>query len=373
MRRLLSACLGLAMVFTGLVGCGTISIPQVAAQGTTIMIPVPDGFGAGFGRVLNQYVDPASHTSIPPDLNSPLEDFQRGELLFALRTGPTLAGSSLVTYLPVRFITRVHIDEATGAALPAPGESYLSFGTPVQAGQTLALVDIPYVTQPGTYYVFAERWKRSPTSPYQFAPLSPVIIEGGYAGWNPWLSWADWTNNDSRSDRGFEIRVVASSHGASFHEPPRGFNKWSANQNYAWREFSEDLEYLMPHPKLRIWIGNPPTFPAAFEATLAYPAGKLEITGATLGRRHRSGGLVSVSTETDSGTSCETPGTAQISLVDPERLTQWVDVVYRIRDFEDCGRAVPGDFSIVTGSPKAYDPDGSPISPIFYLDPEYSF
>ena len=372
MRTTLSSLFGLALASLWLVGCGMVSIPRVAAQGTTIMIPVPDGFGAGFGRVLNQNVDPTTHISTPPDPNSPLEDFQRGELLFALRTGPT-SGSSLVTYLPVRFITRVHLDEATGAALPTTGEFYLSFGTPVQTGQTLALVDIPYVTDPGTYYVFVERWKRSPNAPYDFEQLPPVTIETGYFGWNPWLSWANWTNNNSHSDRGFEIRVVASSHGALFHEPPIGFNKWNGNMNYAWREFTLDLEYLVPHPKLRIWIGNPSTleYPAAWEITLEYPAGKLEITGAALGRRHLSGGLVSVSDATGSPSSCGAPGTTRISLVDPERQTQWVDVVYRLRDFAGCGTAVLSDFTAVEGSLKAYNVEGNPIASIVYFDPKY--
>ena len=59
--------------------------------------------------------------------------------------------------------------------------------------------------------------------------------------------------------------------------------------------------------------------------------------------------------------------------MDPDRQTQYVDVVYRLRDFEDCGRAAPGDFTAVAESQKAYDVDGNPIAAFAYLDPEYSF
>jgi hypothetical protein len=247
----------------------------------------------------------------------------------------------------------------------------------VQSGQTVAIVDVPYNTPPDTYYVFMERWKRNyPQAPSYFVKLPAAMIPAGYSGTVPWLAWADWTGGTSRPDAPLEIRVVASSIGSAlFDGTPRGFDKWNFNGNYSWRQYTEDLRYLVPHPKLRIWIGNPSTleYPAAWELTLAYPAGKVEITGAALGRRHRSGGLVSVSAVTDSTSTCGAPGTTRISLVDPERQTQWVDVVYRLRDFAGCGPAIPGDFTAEAGSHKAYNLDGNPIVPIAYFDPEYSF
>jgi hypothetical protein len=245
----------------------------------------------------------------------------------------------------------------------------------VQSGQTVAIVDIPYDTPPNIYYVFMERWKRDPEAPSFFVEQAPVDIPAGTFGTLPWLAWADWTGGTSRPDWPLEIRVVASSYGSFFDATPRGFDKWNFNGSYSWRQYTDDLGYLVPHPKLRIWIGNPSTleYPAAWEITLAYPAGKLEITGATLGRRNRSGGLVSVSAATGSTSSCSDPGTTRISLIDPDRQTQWVDVVYRLRNFANCGRAVPGDFTAMAGSQKAYNVDGNPIVPIAYLDPEYSF
>jgi hypothetical protein len=308
-------------------------------------------------------------------IDLPKEDFQRGELLFALWTGPTIDGSTFITYLPVRFVTRVNLDQATGAALPAAGDPYDNVGTPVEVGQTVALVDIPEGTSPGTRFVFVERWKRNAAPPHDFEKLPPVIIETGYFGWNPWLSWADWTNGNSHSDRGFELRILTSTQGPRFLDPFRGFDQNRANLNYAWRQFGSDLSYLVPNPKLRIWIGDPSTSenPAAWEATLSFPAGKLEITGATIGRRHLSGALVRVTTETGADPGCQDPGMARISLVDPDRLTGWVDVVYRLRDFEGCGRADINDFEVETGWPKAYGTDGETISAFAYPDPGYSF
>ena len=49
-----SQILGAAVLVGGLsFGCGSYSVPMVAAEGTTIMIPVPNGYGAGFSRVIS--------------------------------------------------------------------------------------------------------------------------------------------------------------------------------------------------------------------------------------------------------------------------------------------------------------------------------
>ncbi|MFI5216558.1 MAG: hypothetical protein ACHQ3O_08430, partial [Candidatus Limnocylindria bacterium] len=162
-----------------------------------------------------------------------------------------------------------------------------------------------------------------------------------------------------------------SEHGPLFHDPTWGFDRW--NGDYSFLNHTEDLKHLVPNLKLRIWIGDYSTltFPAAWEITLAYPACKIEVTGAALGRIHLSGGLVSVST-TGSPSDCSVPGTARISMIDPDRLTHWVDVVYRLRDFANHGRATVGDFSQAV-PPKAYEVNGNSIAPIAFLDPEYSF
>jgi hypothetical protein len=375
MRSLLSAFLGVGIASGALLGCGTFSLPRVAARGTTIMIPVPDGFGAGFGRALNDAlpvgpaVDPGE-IDVPLASNPFLDDLQRGELLFALREGST-DGSPLHTYLPVRYATRVHAEESSRRVLPAEGDSFYPIGTPAEVGQTVAFVDIPSETDPGTYYVFVERWKRNevPQPTNRFAQLAPVMF-----GSTPWLSWAGFNYSFSQPNVGMKLHVVDSGHGELFHEATHGFDKWFVDGSYSAGIYGQDLDLLIPSPKLRIWLGNPnsPNYPAAFELTLQYPAGKLEITGATLGNLHRSGALVGL-TKTESPEDCAGPGSAHISLVDPERRTQWIEVAYRLRDFEQCGRAGPDDFEVVPESLKAYDLDGTAITAVAYPDPVYSY
>jgi len=375
MRRMLSAFLGLGVAASGLAGCGTFSLPRVAAKGTTIMIPVPDGFGAGFGRVLNDElpfgpsVDPAT-ISVPFASNTLIDDHQRGELLFALREGSNVS-SNLVTYLPVRYAGRVHADEVSRRVLPAEGDSFYPIGTPAEVGQTVAFIDIPYATQPGTYYVFVERWKRKQNPTNVFEKIAPVVFHGT----TPWLSWAGFTGyGTSHPTIGMKLHVVDSGHGELFHEATHGFDKWFVDGGYYGGIYGGDLDQLIPSPKLRIWLGNPysPNYPAAFELTLQYPAGKLEIMGATLGNLHRSGALVGLS-KAESPAGCGGTGSAHISLVDPEQRTQWIEVVYRLRDFGGCGRAVPSDFTIVPESLKAYDPSGNAIGAVAYRDDVYSF
>lgn len=378
MQHASSWILGLGLLGLVLPGCGTFSVPRVAANGTTIMIPVPDGFGSGFGRALNQNLagptDPGTIFIPDPDPDSPLEDFQRGELLFALHAGSS-PESTLVTYLPVRYITRVHLDEGSSAALPAPGESYISGGTNPQTGQVVALVDVPRDVDPDTYYIFMERWRRNdPPNDDNFVQLPPPQIGSPPL---PWLSWAGFAGATPSPDAPMEIQIVESSvTGSLFNDAVWGFDKWFGN--YGWRNFTADLDSLIPRPKLRIWIENPspppgtPKRPAAWEYTIQYTSGKIEILGAELGALHRSGGIVSVSPATGSPASCSSTSTATISLVDPDQGSIWVDLVYRLRDFDDCGRAGSADFAEV--SVKAYKVDGSAIAaPYAYIDFYSSF
>ena len=370
MRTTLSGSLGLALSILGLAGCGTYSVPRFAVKGTTIMFPVPDGFGAGFGRALNDTlvfgdINPGDN---PVDFNAPHEDFQRGELLFALREEPSTS-SARITYLPVRYVTRVHADESSGAALP---EEYDNAGTPVQTGQIVAFVDIPYIgpeqLPAGTYYVFVERWRRSSSGSPHFVQLTPTSIN--HNGWpTPWVGWAALS-----PDQGIKLRIVDQSgagEGEFFHQPAIGFDKWAGS--YSSHDHAEDLDRLVPNLKLRIWIGNPQTdtYPAAWEMELAYPVGKFEVIGASLGRNHRSGSLVTMSTTGSPSGPCQGSGTARISMIDPDQHTFWVDLVYKLRS-PACGRATVSDFTLV-GSPKVYDIDGNPISLPPYIDPVYSF
>jgi hypothetical protein len=108
--------------------------------------------------------------------------------------------------------------------------------------------------------------------------------------------------------------------------------------------------------------------------TLRYPTGKIEVTGAELGTLHRSGGFVAVTPAASTPGDCNALGTARVSAVDPDQKAAWVNVVYRLLDFTNCGRAGPSDFTVVADSYKAYDEDGNAINePYAYLDTNYSF
>ena len=95
------------------VACGTKPIPMIAVAGTTVTIPIPDGFPTGFGRVVagSSAADPLS--SVPAfSAASPLEDPQRGELLFSLLD----SNGTHLRYLPVAYITRVHMSPQSRSA-----------------------------------------------------------------------------------------------------------------------------------------------------------------------------------------------------------------------------------------------------------------
>jgi len=215
-----------------------------------------------------------------------------------------------------------------------------------------------------------ERSRRNYPALSQFVKLDPVTFSSGTVPWLAWAGLSPWGGQTPVN--GMQIRVVESS-GPLFHDTTHGFDKWNVDASYSFNDYTGTLDYVVPSPALRLWVGDPSTgaYPAAWEVTLAYPAGELEITGATLGGLHRSGGFVSVST-TGAPSGCGGPGTARISVIDPDRQAQWVDV-YRLRDFPNCGRAEPADFAEVEGSLKAYNLDGNTISAVVVPDPVYSF
>lgn len=361
-----------------LTGCGTHTIPIAAVPGTTITVPVPDGFGAGFGRALNTQLS-TSYGSTVPGLNVPigadyLEDYQNGELLFALYgfTFGCVHKITFITYLPVRYITRVHVDEASRQSMPAVGEPPVIDGTGPMVGQVLAFVDIPgAVPAPGQYCVFVERWKRSPASPTMFEEHPPYANEPPA----PWRGWTGWY-----PQWGLKLNVV---------DPPAGwpslgfvgFNPFDVYDkvagNYAGGQATqEELGSLAPRPKLTFWVHNVfvPPLPAAWEVAIQYPLAKIEILGVELGALHRSAAIASLGPTTGTPGGCSDLGSTKISVVDPDQEAPFANVVYRVRDFVNCGRAVEGDFAVLGGSFKAYDVNGSQISnPYFYLDNAYSF
>ncbi len=362
-----------------LTACGTHTIPIAAVPGTTITIPVPDGFGAGFGRALNTKLSTEAYGQTVPGLPVPigadyLEDYQNGELLFALYgfTSSCANKITFITYLPVRYITRVHVDEASRQATPAAEEPPAIDGTPPAVGQVLAFVDIPEVVPaPDRYCVFVERWKRHPSATTTFEEVPPHAND-------PPLVWRGWTG--WYPQRGLKLNVVAAPSGW----PSLGwvnFNPFDVYDEVAGNYVGgavtqEELGSLAPRPKLTFRVQNVfmPPLPAAWEVEIRYPLAKIEILGVELGAVHRSAAIASLGPTTGTPGGCGDLGSTKISVVDPDRVAAFANIVYRILDFTNCGRAIAADFAVLGGSFKAFDVNGNLISnPYFYLDTAYSF
>lgn len=195
---------------------------------------------------------------------------------------------------------------------------------------------------------------------------------------DPPVVWKGWAG--SIPQHGLKLNVVA---------PPGGwlsfgwvdfnpFDVWDrVAGDYAGGNLSQqELESLAPRPVLTFVVQNPfvPPFPAAWEVKLEYPLGKIEILGVELGTLHRSAAIASVGPTTGNPEACGDLGSTKISVVDPDRKAAFANIVYRLRDFENCGRAGEGDFAVVADSFKAYDVDGALIAnPYFYVADDYSF
>lgn len=377
MRGALGCIGGTAVLVTVLLGCGTYPLPRIAVQGTTITIPVPDVYGTGFGRVLNPRLDygetVAANLPIAYPAEATKEDEQRGELLFALHSSNSHT-SGFVTYLPVRWITRVQLDEGSPAALPAAGESWnFEPSTNPVVGQTVAAVDIPASVPPTDYWIFVERWWRDtsslPTSAQNFVERTVRIN-------NPLVPWLGWTGSGPQT--GIPIQITLAPQSGTRFTDFDGWDKWFGT--YSARNFINDLDGLTPRPKLLIWLDNisttPVDPPAAWEAQLQYPREKIEVLGVELtGAKHRSGAIVTIQRDSGALMSCVEPtqATTKIMVVDPSQSASSVQVVYRPRNFAQCGRAVAGDFTIAAGSFKGYDVNGNLMAPYYFVNNAYSF
>lgn len=362
--RALLALLGAVTLLA--VGCGTQPIPKVAVAGTTITLPVPHWFRVGFGLALNDQLaqDPSAKIEqgypFPPyDPGSPREDPQRGELVFALYDDTQ---TTFVTYLPIRYITRVNLDAASPAANPPdPTIKNLS------KGQILAFVDIPddAGSPAGTSYrIVAERWRRSESNPNEFE-FHQVLTEkpaGEQMDWNGWGSGSP--------DQGIEITVVSAVDigGTEHFTPPYAYGELNGVYGSQGVAASGDLDDLRPQQqKAMLWVPTPGGAPpAAWEVQIRYPRQKAEIVGVDLRSNNRSGAIVTWTPDPDApaGGCGLDEGTIRLSIVDPLQLTNAVDVLYRLRDFASCGRVAAGEFAAESGTFAAYDIDGNAFSGI---------
>jgi hypothetical protein len=375
-KKLLARIFGLALLAS--FGCGTLPIPTVAVAGTTITIPIPSAFNPGFGRVMNEalkgkpYNEPRPvGTAVQYVAGSRLEDEQLGEMLFALHSvNDPVAG--FVGYLRVRHMVRVHMDEGSRAANPAPGETAQSSGSDWTAGQALALVDIPGdlpIEGATDYWIFPERWKRNESDPDQFLQDQPTTNSGG-------TTWRGWGTSDPGS--GIPITIVPAVAGDHFN-PFKGWDNWFTGEgNYlSSNSLADDLSDLTPRPKVTLLVLDIDAlvFPAAFEVEIGYPREVVEILGMELVRAGKSEAVIAWQPDTGELGDCTSPtqGSFRISMVDPEQKTLGARIIYRLRDFASCGRTGPGEFVPNTASLKAYDMDGSPMETVSAILDESSF
>ncbi len=336
-------------------GCGSEPIPRVAVTGTTISIAIPPSYPVGFSRAMSnqmiQYLvtNPDSLVTAPlpaPSYSSTsgLEDEARGELVFSL-----MSGSTFVTYLPVRYITRVHPDENAPAATAVdPGFS---------GGQAIALLDIPKAVLANSYSIQVDLYRRDPIAVgHAFENLDPQPqLEGE--------DWIGWGQSPADPHQGIPIQIVAGS--AARYNAFTGWAEFFGT--LANDEVSDDAKLIVPHPAIRIRLhGESEAAPAAIDLALDYPREKIEILGVQLERADRSSAVALLSPDTGSVSGCSSQsGTVGISVADPEAATAAIQVAYRVRPLDQagCGLLAAGDVTIPSASVRAYDGSGEEITP----------
>jgi hypothetical protein len=339
-----------ALVLWGLpvvLACGTEPIPRVVVAGTTFTLPIPQEYPVGFGRVLYPDGDPNNPPAFVQD--APLEDPQRGEMRF--RAVPDDPGDPDV-YLPVRFITRVSVNES------APGLAVL--GVSGYEGQVIAILEVPSGTIQGNYKIQLERWRRNPANENKFDPLDPPEADGGN-----WIGWAG-----AGADEGVPIRIVDHPEGQNDTNPLVGWGLFFGALNQS-EMTDEDVRSVTPNPTFRVNTPaslSPGTPPAAWEIKLTYPPWKFKITDVNLITQHPSDGLVTWDTGDPSHACGTADDTLTIQVVD-SGATPTIRGVWVAFETQNFAPAMPGpgceagpaqlaQVQEVTGSFKAYDKDG---------------
>jgi hypothetical protein len=194
----------------------------VAVAGTTITIPVPLGYGTGFGLSISRAMTLNAFGLVdsrpdPPNLDPTFDDLQRGELTFAL-----WRGGAFLTYLPVRYITRVHLDEGTPAGV--------SGAAGYAKGQVLALVDIPRALSASPAgandSIIVQRWKR-PLVANGSGQLVPFFEDPPQIGGVSWRGWGALPVNGFGPEdpsQTIPIQIVAAPSTTSYFSPSLGWD-----------------------------------------------------------------------------------------------------------------------------------------------------
>jgi len=358
MRRIDRIAVGLAVIVAATIGCGSQPVPLVAVAGTTITLALPSNFPTGYGRAL--VGDTAAGFTPLTDEDSPLEDLQNGEMLFAL-VDPATGTNTAV--LDVRQILRVGIDPASRAATD-PVFSGLSYSK----GQVIAFLDIPASVAAGDYEIRITRLRRPPGDP------SAVSYEAAVAELSNGSTWQGWGNGTSPTG----VPITIKTHDGQEHFTPlTGWLDVPAGGGLGWDDVSTDLELMAPFPEFTLRVpdaasAGTETPPAAWEIEITYPRSILRIRGVSLASLDRSAALVMWQAADPNGSvPCSEPDdTLKIQVIDPSRRTKAVRVAYQLRNFSDaaCGRrATASDFQPDPASFVAYDENGVAMASSFEI------
>jgi hypothetical protein len=351
-----------------LCGCGSQVIPGVVVEGTTATIAIPNDFDVGYGR---RWAGTTDATGPPVDFSNPLEDLQRGEVIFRLYDSGTPVTNGK---LAVRYITRVMRDAS----------SVNSYNTGDNT-QPVAFLDIPCgLVNDGldkVYQIKVQRFRRNPANGFQFDPVQQSFFGANAA--NDWWGWGStpWTQQQM-----IPIRVMDSLNDTNGQQPDSSCNRFTPIE--AWGPFGTrgdpsgsvttgiDTQYALdssiPLPEFRVRLASSgTTAPYAWDLQLSYPAGRMNVFDVRLLRENPSGAIAiwktTPSTTPPPSQCASAPGTIDLHVIDPQNLASYrvrgVAITYwLINQTSSCRRITESDVSIATESYRGYDANGNLLS-----------
>ena len=356
-RRGWIGCAAASLALGVALGCGSYTIPRHALEGTTLVIAVPASFKPGFGRRRSDAMTnrTAPITSLPAPAyvpGHPHEDEIRGELVFSLLKR---SNGQFVSYLPVRYVTRVHLDEGSPGGLDDP--SVATWGVAEYAkGQVLAFVDVPLgvVAANGGNHDFAINvWSsaRKPAQPSVWETLL-VTIDGVW-----WLGWGE-----AQPYLGIPIDIYAGDGSTHFNDDYLG---WEGNSGYYAEDVTEELEDVVPRPKalMRVIIPATAEYPAAWEADITLPRQKGQVIGVEAASHHKSSAVAMIINPATPDTGCVSGNrTVRVAMADPRKRTEGVRLIVKPPDFS-CSNAqrLSANNHFTISSVVAYDETGTEI------------
>lgn len=270
-------------------------IPKQVRAGTTFALPINLIDRLGFG------VQPGAGD--PEGLLG--SDPQRGDVRFVLCTNESCTPE---TRLVTRYLARIHPDPASNAALS--GQVSLGAMTldSFLLGQPVAILDVPLATPSGTY------------------DLRYVKSEAGTTGLNVRLT---------------SIQILP---GTQEQFTTLGIDQATR------LSVSQSLKDLVPNPILVLdLLKDGEDLPAAARLVISHPP-QVTIRGAFEYGARGSGSIVRV-------VPGVTRNTVSISLIDPDRRTSSLALVFQLTDANR--PAVLSDFAVTQQT--LYDPDGAEI------------